>query len=328
MKDRLTTKEKLCFAEFRVEEAVEAEQCFREVVASAKSLGERDEHLVPAQLGITQALRYQGRSADVIQQINASYPTVVKQLGPEAEYSMVLLGIRAEAEAALGQWDSAIKDDQAVADQARKIDPKGYPALVSVSDLAQFECRSGRTEAGERHAHESIEAINVPGGNPGFLGAFREVLASCLIPHIGDHADPARLSEAERILNSINVALVSGSVGDATWGANVDLDRAEIAFHRGEYATATKYSDSARLAFMPPQADPYQRKAVNALAIALVAQNSDSKAVDIGHRVFRALAHPFDRARAGLRLRSLRAHASRFLPSTRPEVRCPSMQSL
>ena len=267
---RRTTKRVLCFGEFRAEQAVQAEQCFREEIEEAKAFGARDEQLAPEQVGLVQALRYQRRFHDVLQQINSVYPAVLKQLGPDADYPMVLLGIRAEAEAALEQWDDAIRDDLAVAEHAKKVDPKSFPAIASLSDVALSECRSGRTEAGEGHAREAVKAIDVPGGNPGFTGAIKEVLASCLIPHIPEHpANLGRLNEAERLLAGIDVAVVSGSLGDAKWGANVDLDRAQIAFYHAQYALSAKYLDAARPGFSSPEADAYQKKAVAALDAAI-----------------------------------------------------------
>ena len=272
---RLRAKRKLCSAEFRAEQATQAEKCFREVISQLKALNVGDEHLATEQLGLAQALLYQGRFGDVINQVNATYPTVLKQLGPDADYPMVMLGFRAQAEASLENWDGAIRDDLVVAEHARKVDPNSFPAIAGLSDLGSAECRSGQVDEGERHSREALKAIDIPGGNPGFIGAIKEGLANCLIPSIPGHiAEPARLDEAERLLKGIDVALVSGSIGDAHWGANVDLARAQIAFYRGQYALAAKYLDAAKPGFSSPQADSYQKKAVIALGRALANHGS------------------------------------------------------
>jgi len=47
------------------------------------------------------------------------------------------------------------------------------------------------------------------------------------------------------------------------------LALAEIAFRRGDFATARKYADSAKPVFTRPDAEPYQKHALEVLSAAI-----------------------------------------------------------
>jgi hypothetical protein len=62
---------------------------------------------------------------------------------------------------------------------------------------------------------------------------------------------------------------VAALAGSQDWPANVDLSLAEIAYKKGDFATAKKYMASAAPVFKKPEGEAYQRKIVEKLEAAM-----------------------------------------------------------
>ena len=78
-----------------------------------------------------------------------------------------------------------------------------------------------------------------------------------------------RLPEAAKLLDGIDTKVVAQLAGIADWGANVDLAQAEIAFRKGDIAAARKHLQAATPAFSKPDAEAYQKHALEALTAAI-----------------------------------------------------------
>jgi hypothetical protein len=90
-----------------------------------------------------------------------------------------------------------------------------------------------------------------------------ETLASCLI-------GVNQLPEASRLLQGIDVPAVAQLAGFPDWFANIALEHGEIAYAQGRLRhAAKKYLETARPIFSRPDAEAYQKHAMEKLAAAL-----------------------------------------------------------
>ena len=67
-------------------------------------------------------------------------------------------------------------------------------------------------------------------------------------------------------MRSIDSSVVAQLAGFPDWFANVDLAQAEIAYRQGKYDAARKHLQSAVPVFSKADAEPYQKRALEALA--------------------------------------------------------------
>ena len=105
------------------------------------------------------------------------------------------------------------------------------------------------------------------GPRAGLTGGAAETLASCLI-------GAGKLPEASSLLQGIDVQAVAQLTGFPDWSANIALEKGEIAFRQRDYAAARKYLDAARPVFSRPDAEAYQKHAMEKLASELEKQSS------------------------------------------------------
>ena len=185
-------------------------------------------------------------------------------LGPTHELTMQLLTTRAQCEGTVGLWDDAIRDDLAIYRLAvEKQGPLSFFAVSTLSDAALAQCRAGRLAEGEPNARKAYEAsVRAFGPRAGLTGGTAYALASCQI-------DRGELREASNLLKDIDAPAVAQLAGLPGWPANISLAQAEIAFRQGDYAAARRYADSAAAVFLLPDAEPYQRKALESLRTAI-----------------------------------------------------------
>jgi ATP/maltotriose-dependent transcriptional regulator MalT len=177
---------------------------------------------------------------------------------------MQVLATRAQCEGTLGRWDDAIRDGLDLHQLAvKKQGPSSFFAIASLSDAATAQCRAGRYSAGEANARSSYEnARKAFGERAGLTGGAADTLADCLI---GQN----KLEEASRLLETIDAKAVAQLAGVPDWSANLDLSRAEIAYRRGDYATARKEIQPAIAVFSRADAEPYQKRKTERLLLSL-----------------------------------------------------------
>ncbi|HWC98640.1 MAG TPA: winged helix-turn-helix domain-containing protein [Candidatus Sulfopaludibacter sp.] len=262
---RLTFKQRLAFASIRLGDGAQAERLFRELIASFTRIGGPDSaSVLRVRLNLAQAFMIEGKNREAIQETTAIYPEYVARLGADHELSMQALTTRAQCEGTLGLWDDATRDDLAIYNLAlHKQGPTSFFAVATLSDAALAQCRGGHTAEGEPNARKAYDAsLKAFGARAGLTGGAAYTLASCAI-------DRGQFAEAGRLLQNIDTPAVAQLAGFPDWAANVTLAQAQIAYREGDYAAAQKYLQSARPAFAKPDAEPYQKHAVESLAAAL-----------------------------------------------------------
>ena len=262
---RLTFKQRLGFSYIRLGEGAKAEQTFRELIpAFVRVSGPDNPNVLRVRLNLAQAYMIQNKHADAVREANAIYPDFVTHLGPDHDLTMQVLTTRAQSEGALGMWNDAIRDDMAIHDLAvKKQGPLSFYAVATLSDASQAMCRSGQFAEGEANSRKAYEASGKAfGPKAGLTGGVAATLATCLI-------GLSRLDEASKLLEQIDIPTVTQLAGDADWGAGVALMQAQIAFKKKDYATARKDLQLVTPVFSRPNAEAYEKHAVDSLTAEL-----------------------------------------------------------
>jgi hypothetical protein len=206
----------------------------------------------------------QNKHAEAVREANAIYPDFVTHLGPDHELTMQLLTTRAQSEGALGMWSDAIRDDMAIHDLAvKKQGPLSFFAIATLSDASQAMCRSGQFVEGEANSRKAYESSQKAfGPKAGLTGGVAATVATCLI-------GLGRVDEAGKLLDQIDIPTVTQLAGDPDWGAGVTLMQGQIAFKKKDFATARKDLQAVTPVFSRPNAEAYEKHAVESLAAEL-----------------------------------------------------------
>jgi eukaryotic-like serine/threonine-protein kinase len=261
----LDLKQRLVFAYIRFGDPSKAEQLARELIAEYSSVAGADSpNVLRVRLNLTQALMNQSKFAEAVQEANKIYPSFVAMLGEDHELTMQLLATRAQSEGSLGDWDGTIRDDLTIYRIAsQKQGPLSFFPIATLSDASMAQCRAGRLDEGVANARKATDdSQKAFGERAGITDGARFALADCLI-------SLGKLDEASALLQKVDEKAVTQLSGDPNWSANLALALAEIAFRRGDYATARKYADSAKPVFTRPDAEPYQKHALEVLTVAI-----------------------------------------------------------
>jgi serine/threonine protein kinase/DNA-binding winged helix-turn-helix (wHTH) protein len=262
---RLTLKQRLAFAQIRLGDGQKAEQLFKELIEEFSRLtGPDSANVLRVRLNLAQAYMIQNKHVEAVRETNAIYPGFVARFGIEHELTMQLLTTRAQSEGGLEMWDDAIRDDLAIYKLAvQKQGPLSFFAIAPLSDGALAQCRAGRYAEGEANARRAYQSSsNAFGERAGLTGGTASTLAGCLI-------GLGKLDEATKLLDNIDIKVVSQLAGDPDWGAEVTLLQADIAFRRGDYATARKAVEAVTPVFTRVNAEAFQKHSLQALSAAL-----------------------------------------------------------
>jgi eukaryotic-like serine/threonine-protein kinase len=262
---RLDLKQRLVFAYIRFGDPAKAEQLARELIAEYSSVAGADSpNVLRVRLNLAQALMNESKFAEAVQEANKIYPSFVTMLGEDHELTMQLLATRAQSEGSLGDWDGTIRDDLTIYRIAsQKQGPLSFFPIATLSDASMAQCRAGRLDEGAANARKATEdSQKAFGERAGITDGARFGLADCLI-------SLGKLDEASTLLEKVDAKAVTQLSGDPNWSANLDLALGQIAFRRGDFAAARKYVQSARPVFTRPDAEPYQKHALELLSAAI-----------------------------------------------------------
>jgi ATP/maltotriose-dependent transcriptional regulator MalT len=271
---RLTFQQRLAFAHIRLGDGATAERLFRELIAAFSRInGPESPSVLRVRLNLAQAFMIEGKNREAIDEANRIYPEYVARLGENHELTMQLLTTRAQCEGSLGLWEDAIRDDMAIYRLAiAKQGPTSFFAIATLSDAALAQCRAGHYREGEPNARKSYEAsFKAFGARAGLTGGAAYTLASCSI-------GLGKLEEASRLLADIDVKVVAQLAGFPDWFANVALAQADIAYRQGDYEAARKYLAVATPVFSKGDAEPFQKKALETLDVALKSSGENTLA--------------------------------------------------
>lgn len=258
---RLALKQRLGFSDIRLGNGVEAERIFRELIAQySKNNGVESAEVLRSRLNLAQAFMIQNKNAEAVDETTAIYPSFVAKLGSDHELTMQVLATRAQCEGTLGRWDDATRDGLQLHELAvKKLGPSSFFSIGPLSDAALAECRAGHLAEGEANARSAYETSRKAfGDGAGLTGATADSLVDCLIAR-------DKLDEASNLIERIDVKSVAQLVGIPDWFAYVDLDRAEIAYRRGDFEKARKEIQPAIPVFSRADAEPYQKKKMERL---------------------------------------------------------------
>jgi serine/threonine protein kinase len=262
---RLDLKQRLVFAYIRFGDPAKAEQLARELIVEYSSAAGADSpNVLRIRLNLAQALMNESKFAEAVQEANKVYPLFVSMLGEDHELTMQLLATRAQSEGSLGDWDGTIRDDLTIYRIAsQKQGPLSFFPIATLSDASMAQCRAGRLDEGAANARKATEdSQKAFGERAGLSDGARFGLADCLI-------SLGKLDEASALLQKVDAKAVTQLSGDPNWSANLDLALGEIAFRRGDLAAARKYVQSATPVFTRPDAEPYQKHALEVLSAAI-----------------------------------------------------------
>jgi hypothetical protein len=262
---RLDLKQRLVFAYIRFGDPAKAEQLARELIAEYSSVAGADSpNVLRVRLNLAQALMNESKFAEAVQEANKIYPSFVSMLGEDHELTMQLLATRAQSEGSLGDWDGTIRDDLTIYRIAsQKQGPLSFFPIATLSDASMAQCRAGRLDEGAANARKATDdSQKAFGERAGLTDGARFGLADCLI-------SLGKLDEASALLQKVDAKAVTQLSGDPNWSANLDLALGEIAFRRGDFAAARKYVQSATPVFTRPDAEPYQKRALEILSAAI-----------------------------------------------------------
>ncbi len=262
---RLDLKQRLVFAYIRFGDPAKAEQLARELIAEYSSVAGADSpNVLRVRLNLAQALMNESKFAEAVQEANKIYPSFVSMLGEDHELTMQLLATRAQSEGSLGDWDGTIRDDLTIYRIAsQKQGPLSFFPIATLSDASMAQCRAGRLDEGAANARKATDdSQKAFGERAGLTDGARFGLADCLI-------SLGKLDEASALLQKVDAKAVTQLSGDPNWSANLDLALGEIAFRRGDFAAARKYVQSATPVFTRPDAEPYQKRALEVLSAAI-----------------------------------------------------------
>jgi serine/threonine protein kinase len=270
---RLDLKQRLVFAYIRAGEPAKAEQLARELIAESSNVtGADSPNVLRVRLNLTQSLMNQSKFVEAVQEANKIYPAFVMMLGEDHELTMQLLATRAQSEGSLGDWDGTIRDDLTIYRIAsQKQGPLSFFPIATLSDASMAQCRAGRLDEGVANARKALEnSQKAFGERAGLTDGVRFGLADCLI-------GAGKLDEAAMLLQKVDAKAVTQLSGDPNWGANLDLALGELAFRGGDYATAQKYAQAATPVFTRPDAEPYQKHALEILSLAIEKRAAPAK---------------------------------------------------
>lgn len=258
----LNMRQREGFTHLRLGDGEAAERILKSISARFTTLyGADHPDTLLLRMNLGQSLMVQKRNDAAIAQFTELLPMFEKRFGPDHRLTMQLLAARQQALGQAQRYDEAVGDGLRVLKIAEaKGGPLTFHAIAARVDVASNQCRAGDTISGIPNARLALQHAKAgqSGGGPALTQAVQAILADCLI-------FAGQIAEAEPLLAGIDRESVGTLVGDADWGANIDLALADIAIRRGDRAAAAKLLASAAPAFADAAKDPFQSKRLQRL---------------------------------------------------------------
>jgi eukaryotic-like serine/threonine-protein kinase len=270
----LTLRQGICHLYIRTGNGPKAETAARDLIAATTKLeGAGSSSLLFAQMNLQEALYAEGKYQEAIQEITLSYPRFVQSLGPASLYTLQTLATRAAAEGDLKYYDDSIRDDLAVYQSARSSPSAMSFQIEGLDDAAMSECRIHRFSSGIDHARQAYRQTKSESGTlPALIGGSAFTLAECLLSQhesSGSKHDEAALTEIKDLLGSIDVVAVTHFSADPSFPGVMDVAEARLNLAEKQYDAARQMADKARPFFVGPNADAYEKEALNQVVASL-----------------------------------------------------------
>jgi DNA-binding winged helix-turn-helix (wHTH) protein len=263
-RQRLNLRQRVAFMDIRLGNAAKAEAAFRPLLADFTRLEGADHpDTLNIRLNLVQALLVQRRYPDVIEAANALLPVMEKAFGPDHRRTLQLVAVRQQALGSVERYADAARDGERVwRATAAHEGATAFQAVAGRADTAESQCRAGLYDQGLANARAALAAARkAPGPETALAMAIRTTVAGCLI-------GAGQAAEAAPLLANIDRTKVSELVGDAAWGANLDLALARVELAKGDKAGARTYLAAARTGFAD-HPDPFQKRLLDQLAASL-----------------------------------------------------------
>lgn len=249
------------FMFIRLGEGKRAEEAIRPLLAAqAQLLGPTNPDVLLLRMNLGQAYLFQKRYADAVRELSAVLPVMRAQLGPDHRLVQQTLAARLEAYGGMGDYADSIADGRALYGIALKQQGMGaFRTIGALSDLSTSECRTSELATGLADSRKAYAAsLQTYGRDAPLTQGVALAVAQCLIAS-------DRHAEARPYLLDIDTKAVGELAGDPQWGANVDLALGQIAAHAGQWREAAAYLNAASPALSQPNADIFQRRALEQL---------------------------------------------------------------
>ncbi len=258
----------------RLADGAAAERAARQVIAMITALDGPESHaLLQPLMFLQEALYCERKYKEALAQGDENQALFAKILGPQNQLTLAALTMRAETEGAMEDYADAIRDQLALSTIERSLPEGAYLEESNLSDVAMMECHSNHLDAGIAHARQVIaESGEGPTRQPVFKNVATLTLAECMIIRMetpGHTPGAAELAEANRLLASVNVEAMEQTIGLAGIEGNVDAARARLALLKGQFELAKEFADKAAPYLARPEADAYERRAMDRLRAAL-----------------------------------------------------------
>jgi eukaryotic-like serine/threonine-protein kinase len=270
----LTLRRHLCHLYLRTGNGPKAETAARDLLAETTTLdGSGSPSLLPAQMNLQEALYAERKYKEAIEETTLSYPRFVRLLGPASHYTLQTLATRAAAEGQIKDYDDSIHDDLAIYQLARSSPSAMTFQIESLDDAAMSECRIHRFSSGIDHARQAYRQTKSESGTlPALMGASAFALAECLLSRhesSGPKHDEAALTEIKDVLGSIDVDAVTHFSADPSFQGVMEVAEARLNLAEKQYDAARRMVDKARPFFVGPNADAYEKEALNRVVASL-----------------------------------------------------------
>lgn len=157
------------------------------------------------------------------------------RFGDNHRFTLALHSTRFESFAALGRYDDAAREAERVWQGASaQTGPQSHQALVGQIDYASALCRTAQRGRSVTVAQDALSSVRQAfGADYPLTHAIRYYAAECLIAN-------RQFAQAGGLLDGLDIQKVAELIGQADFGAMVDLALAEIALARGDRATARR----------------------------------------------------------------------------------------
>ncbi len=233
--------QRYAFTLLRLGDPEQAEPIFRTLAGRMAALvGPDHPDTLLLRMNVGQAQVNAQRYTEGLATLNALLPLFEQRLGGEHRLTLTLLAARQQALGGVGRYaDSAADGERLWHAAARKDGASSFAAVAGRADTGISQCRAGELQKGLANIEAALASLRTDlQGRTALEDALKAGMADCYVAM-------RRFDEADALLRGIDRVKAAQLVGDANWGAQVDLTLAEIALGRGNRALARKAFDAA-----------------------------------------------------------------------------------
>ncbi len=237
----LKAKSSLALTLMRLGRAQDAEPIARAIIGQSIRVrgAEHPDTLVTRQHWLN-SLSMLGRHDEALRGSTPLLAAMQARFGDNHRFTLALHSTRFESYAALGRYDDAAREAERVWQGASaQAGAQSHQALVGQIDYASALCRTPQRGRGVTVAQNALSSVRQAfGADYPLTHAIRYYAAECLIAN-------RQFAQAGALLEGLDRQKVADLIGQANFGAMVDLALAEIALARGDRATAQRAFNAA-----------------------------------------------------------------------------------